>query len=190
MDQALPQAEFAYNSITHSSTGMSPFSIVYRKISHHLLDLAKLSIGEKFSNAVSAMTEQAIDVQKEVRIRLEKSNARYIAAANKRRREKIFEEGDMMMIYLRKERILDRSYNKLKPKKYGPFEIVKKINDNVYVVDLPSDMAMSKTFNVADLYDYHQPEQLYSDNNSRMSSFEEGGTDAGDQLSIAPFDCR
>ena len=49
--QALPQAEFAYNITTHCSTGMSPFSIVYRKVLHHLLDLAKLSIGEMFNNA-------------------------------------------------------------------------------------------------------------------------------------------
>ena len=63
-DQALPQAEFAYNSTTHSSTGMSPFSIVYRKVHHHLLNLVKLAIGEKFSNAANAMAEQAIDVQK------------------------------------------------------------------------------------------------------------------------------
>ena len=48
------------------------------------------------------MAEQVIDTQKEVRTRLEKSNAWYKAAADKKRREKVFEEGSMVMVYLRK----------------------------------------------------------------------------------------
>jgi len=61
-DQALSQAEFAYNIEIQNSTGMLPFSIVYQKVPHHLLDLDKLPIGEKFRNAASVMAEQAIDV--------------------------------------------------------------------------------------------------------------------------------
>ena len=59
-DQILPQAEFTCNNTIHSSTGTSPFSIVYRKVPHHLLDFAKLSIGKKFSNAASDKAGQAI----------------------------------------------------------------------------------------------------------------------------------
>jgi len=175
---------------TAQSTAQRVATLFYclSEVPHHLLDLVKLPIGEKFSNAASVMAEQAIDIQKEIRARLEKSNKRYKATTDKRR-EKIFEKRDMVMVYLRKERIIIESYNKLKPKKHGPFKIVKKINDNTDVVDLPSDMTMSKTFNVADLYDYHPPKQLYPDNNSRTDSFKEGG-DAGDQLSTAPFNCR
>ena len=69
----------------------------------------------------------------------------------------------------------------MKPKKYGPFKILKKITDNTYVVDLPSDMAMSKTFNEVDLYEYHPTEQLNLDYNSRTNSFKGEGPDVGDQ---------
>ena len=60
----------------------------------------------------------------------------------------------------------------MKSKKYGSFNIIKKINDNAYVVDLSSDMVMSKTFNVAISMsiilpgNYHPTEQLYPDYNS------------------------
>ena len=86
-------------------------------------------------------------------MKLEKSNAKYKTAADKKIREKVFKEKDMIMIYLRgkKKRNHLASYNKLKSRRYKLFKIGRKINDNTYDVDFPSDMKMFKKFNVANL---------------------------------------
>ena len=48
-DPVLPQAKFVYNSTVHNAMVILPFAIVYRKISHHLLDLAKLPLGRSLA---------------------------------------------------------------------------------------------------------------------------------------------
>ena len=55
---------------------------------------------------------------------------------------------------------------------------MKKISNNAYV-DLPNDMSMSKTFDVADFFQNHPKQKLYPDVNSRSSSLEVERTNAG-----------
>lgn len=45
--------------------------------------------------------------------------------------------------------------SKLNPWSDGPFEVIEKINDNVYKVDLPGDYGVLGSFNVADLRPYY-----------------------------------
>ena len=73
------------------------------------------------SQAVENMAECIQAMQEEVRQKLEATNAKYEEAADKKRHEKIFNVGDLVLVYLRKERFPVGTYNKLKEKKYGLF---------------------------------------------------------------------
>ena len=130
----------------------------------HTLDLVPLPELLGVSQAAENMANHIQVMQKVVRQKLEATNAKYKESANKKRREKIFNVRDLVLVYLRKERFHVGTYNKFKDKKYGSFQITKKINNNAYMVALPPDMSISSTFNVTNLYDYHPPGELDSGN--------------------------
>ena len=57
------------------------------------------------------------------------------------------------MVHLCKNLFHSGTYNKLKDKKIGPFRILQKIGDNAYKIDFPTDMNISNTFSVADIFE-------------------------------------
>ena len=59
------------------------------------------------------------------------------------------------------------------PRGIGPFQVVERINDNAYKIDLPGEYGVSASFNVSDL----SPFKFSDSMDSRTSHFEEGGTD-------------
>jgi hypothetical protein len=44
------------------------------------------------------------------------------------------------------------------PRADGPFEVLKKINENAYKLDLPADFGVSPTFNIAATTDRNETE--------------------------------
>ena len=61
---------------------------------------------------------------------------------------------------MRKERFPLQRRNKLLPRGDGPFQVVKKINDNAYKFDLPGEYGVHATFNVADLSPFYADDEF------------------------------
>ena len=160
-DVKLAHAEFAYNRTPSATTKYSPFEVVYGVNPYVPIDLIALPQDKFVHGGAKEQAEFMVKIHKEVRKNIEKANETYKKQANKRvRNVKNFEVGDLVWIYMRKERFPSQRKNKLMPRAEGPFEVVEKINDNAYKVDLGGRHGVSSTFNVGDLALYYDDEEL------------------------------
>jgi hypothetical protein len=123
----------------------------------------------KVHGNVAELVTSLQKVHETVRRHLESANQRYKVAADKRRRNCEFQEGDLVWVILTKERFPASTYNKLSARKIGPLPIIKKINPNVYQVKLPDGVRTSDVFNVRHLIPYYEDEQEESPIQGRIS---------------------
>ena len=66
------------------------------------------------------------------------------------------------------------------PRGYGPFQVLERINDNAYKLDLPGEYNVSATFNVADL----SPFAAGDDFDLRTNPFQEEGNDENPSVPV------
>jgi len=74
----------------------------------------------------------------------------YATKANKGRKHVVFQPGNWVWVHMHKERFTAYRKSKLQPRGDGPFQILERINDNAYKVDLAGEYGVSATFNVSD----------------------------------------
>ncbi|GJS50621.1 reverse transcriptase domain-containing protein [Tanacetum coccineum] len=136
--------------------------------------------GEAQATQIKALHEQ-------VRDQITKHNLQYQARANKHRKHVVFNEGDLVWIYLRRP-FSAGSLWKVQDRADGPFRVLKRINDNAYKIDLPGSYGVSATFNVADLTPYVEADDFHGD--SGTSRFLEGEDDTDGPDGSSPVDQR
>ncbi|GJY07053.1 RNA-directed DNA polymerase [Tanacetum coccineum] len=175
-DLILPQAEFAYNRSVNRTTGKSPFEVVYGRNPITPLDLVPVPEVGRFSEEGADQSEQIKELHRSVQEQIIRHNKQYKEHADKRRKQVLYREGDLVWIHLRKERFPAGRFGKLKPRGDGPFRVLKKINDNAYKIELPGHYNVSATFNVANLSPYKGDSDDEPD--SWSSLFQEGEDDA------------
>uniref|UniRef100_A0A2N9EC96 Reverse transcriptase n=1 Tax=Fagus sylvatica TaxID=28930 RepID=A0A2N9EC96_FAGSY len=105
-----------------------------------------LEINERTSLDGQKKAEMVKKLHESVRQHIEKKNEQYANKANKGRRQVIFEPGDWVWVHMRKERFPARRRSKLHPRGDGPFQVLERINDNAYKLDLPGDDSRSNPF--------------------------------------------
>ena len=109
----------------------------------------------KFIQKVQAI-HQAIEAQ------LEQSQAKYKAHHDKHCIDHHFQIGYRFWLHISKERMQGEG-RKLKPIRYGPFEILKKIGTNAFHLNLPPYMQIYSVVNVENLKLYEPPMILDED---------------------------
>jgi len=104
----LPHAEFAYNKTPSKATGLSPFKVVYGTDPLSPLDLIPRPFDQRPSADAVARIEEIQKLHELVKAKIGKTTRTYTAQANKHKKEKVFQLGDLVWILQRKERFLSQ----------------------------------------------------------------------------------
>ncbi|RDX83841.1 hypothetical protein CR513_35193, partial [Mucuna pruriens] len=145
---------------------MFPYVIKYKKGKENTM-----------ANALSRRKQKAKFVKKlhaKVQANIEKRNGQYARQENKGHVKVTFEPGDCVRGHRQKEKFPTRRKYKLQPRGDGTFQVLERINDYAYKLDLSIAYGnVSSTLNVADLSLHVVGEEF----DLRMNPFEEGGND-------------
>ena len=179
-DLCLPIVEFAYNRSTHSSTGKSPFEVVYGYNPTLPLDLIAKPASKEESMSGVERSQQIQKIHQKASERLKKTQEQQRIQGDKHKKTRVFHPGDLVWIHLSKDRFPNRRSQKLSPRADGPFKVIERINNNAYKIELPGDYGVSATFNISDLSPFI-PEDSHEDPSDLRTNLPQARGDDGNQ---------
>ncbi|KAL4384911.1 hypothetical protein GQ457_15G018100 [Hibiscus cannabinus] len=145
------------------------FEVVYGYNPTTPLDMLPLTFEQVMNRDGQTKVEFVKKMHQQVKENLEKRTRQYETRANKGKKRVTFDIGDWVWVHFRKEHFPAQWKSKLLPRGDGSFQIVDKVNDNAYKLDLPGEYNVSATFNISDLTPFNDSADL------RSNPFQEGG---------------
>lgn len=129
---------------------MTPYEAVYGRLPP--LHLPYLP-GESKVDAVNSNLQQKEKVIKLLRFNLQRAEHRMVQMANKKRSDRQFQIGDLVLLKLqpyRQQSLVWRPSQKLCPRYFGPYKILHKVGAVAYKLDLPYEASQLKAYNGGD----------------------------------------
>ncbi|KAJ7949788.1 Ty3/gypsy retrotransposon protein [Quillaja saponaria] len=145
----LSWAEYSYNTGYHTSTNTTPFSVVYGRSPPPLYPYVP---GETM---IADLDQQLIERDQMLRLlkdNLLKMQARMKAQADTHRRELNFNVGDYVFLRLqpyRQKSLAKWKFQKLSPRFFGPYKVIRQVGKVAYELELPSDSRLHPIFHVS-----------------------------------------
>ena len=138
-EACLPIAEYAYNRARHSTTGKSPFEVVYGFNPLFPLDILPLPLQDRTNLDTSARASYIKKMHEDTRHTIERQVQRLTTKLNVNKHPMIFNIGDLVWLHLRKDCFPNERKSKLLPRVDEPFKVLARYNNNAYKIDLPRD---------------------------------------------------
>jgi hypothetical protein len=114
-EDCLPHVEFDYNRAVHSTTQLCPFEVVYGFKPITPLDLLPLPIQERENMETSKRAEFVKKIHLKTKEAIEKKGKENASRVNKKRKEVLFQPGDMVWVHFCKDRFPEKRKSKLLP---------------------------------------------------------------------------
>jgi hypothetical protein len=144
-------AEFSYNNAIQESSNYSPFYANYGFNPRHSPEIPSNIDVPRAEDFVVNLS----DLSKELKKNLETASKKQENFANKHRTQAPeFKKNDK--VWLNSSLILRNKNKKLKPRKLGPFKIIKKISPVTYKLDLPKKYRIHPIIHVSELEPYYE----------------------------------
>ncbi|WVZ15989.1 hypothetical protein V8G54_013555 [Vigna mungo] len=145
----LPWAEWCFNTTVNSSTGFTPFEIMF---GHSPPNIPQNLVKDTTNTATEFEINSREEIIRKLQSNLLKAQQAMKHWADSHRRDAHFNIGDWVYVRLRPRRqhsLTGQYLGKLQKRFFGPYQVLEKIGDVAYKLDLPSTARIHDVFHVS-----------------------------------------